>query len=100
VMKNHHGGVILVGEHLYGYSDGSGWVCQNFQTGEEVWASKNLGKGAIAFADGMFYCLDEGSGTVVLIDASPKGWQEHGRFKLDPQSKHRPSSGRVWTHPV
>ena len=34
VMKNHHGGVILVGEHLYGYSDGSGWICQNFETGD------------------------------------------------------------------
>ena len=25
-MQNHHGGVILVGDHLYGHSDGSGWV--------------------------------------------------------------------------
>jgi outer membrane protein assembly factor BamB len=101
VMKNHHGGVILVGEHLYGYSDGPGWVCQNFMTGEEVWAEKNaLGKGAIGCADGMFYCLDEGTGTVVLIDASSEGWKEHGRFKLDPQSKIRSSQGRVWTHPV
>jgi outer membrane protein assembly factor BamB len=100
VMKNHHGGVILVGEHLYGHSDGPGWVCQNFKTGEEVWAAKNLGKGAIGYADGMFYCLDEGNGTVALIDASSKGWQEHGRFKLDPQSNIRSRDGRIWTHPV
>ena len=27
VLKNHHGGVILVGDYLYGHSDGggSGW---------------------------------------------------------------------------
>ena len=101
VMKNHHGGVILVGDHLYGYSDGPGWICQDFKSGDEVWAERNkLGKGAIACADGMLYCLDEGSGTVVLIEASPKGWSEHGRFKLDPQTKIRSPQGRIWTHPV
>jgi len=101
VMKNHHGGVILVGDHLYGHSDGSGWVCQDFKTGNEVWSERSkLGKGAIACADGMLYCLDEGSGTVALIEASPKGWSEHGRFKLEPQTKIRSPQGRIWTHPV
>ena len=100
VMKNHHGGVVLVGDLLYGYSDGPGWIAQNFKTGEEVWASKALGKGAVHYADGMLYCLDEGTGTVVLAEASPKGWAEHGRFKLDPQTKQRKRDGRIWIHPV
>lgn len=99
VIKNHHGGVILVGDHLYGHGDPA-WVCQNFKTGEEVWSQKSFGKGAIGAADGMLYCLEEGSGTVVLIEASPKGWKESGRFKLDPQTKIRSSRGRIWTHPV
>jgi outer membrane protein assembly factor BamB len=101
VMKNHHGGVILVGDHLYGYSDGSGWMCQDFKTGDEVWAEREkLGKGAIAHADGMLYCLDEGRSTLVLIEASPKGWNEQGRFTLEPQSKLRSRDGKIWTHPV
>lgn len=101
VMKNHHGGVILVGDHLYGHSDGSGWVCQDFKTGEEVWAERNkLGKGAIACADGMLYCLDERSGVVALVEASPKGWNELSRFTLEPQTKIRSPQGRIWTHPV
>lgn len=99
VIKNHHGGVILVGDHLYGHAD-PGWVCQNFKTGEEVWSHRGFGKGAVGYADGMLYCVEEGSGTVVLVEASPAGWKEHGRFKLDPQSKIRSSSGRIWTHPV
>jgi outer membrane protein assembly factor BamB len=99
VMKNHHGGVILVGDYLYGHAD-PGWTCQNFKTGEEVWNYRGFGKGAIAFADGMLYCLDESNGSVALIDASPKGWQEHGRFKLDPQTTIRTAQGRIWTHPV
>lgn len=100
VMKNHHGGVVRVGDHLYGYSDGPGWVCQNLQTGEEVWANKSLGKGAIHFADGMLYCLDEGSGEVALVEASPAGWNEKGRFRLEPQSEQRHPQGRIWPHPV
>ena len=100
VMKNHHGGVILVGNHLYGHSDGPGWVCQDFKTGTEVWVSKNLGKGAIAYADGMLYLLEEGSGTVALIDASPQGWKERSRFKLEPQTTRRNPQGHIWTHPV
>ena len=100
LMVNHHGGVILLGEHVYGHSESSGWVCQNFKTGEAAWQEKKLGKGAIGYADGMFYCLEENSGNVVLIEASPKAWSEKGRFKLDPQTTIRSARGKIWTHPV
>ena len=101
VMKNHHGGVILVGDYLFGHSDGGGWICQKFLTGEQVWSEKGkLGKGAIGFADGMFYCISEDGGDVALIEASPTGWSEKGRFKLDPQTTIRNPQGRIWTHPV
>ena len=101
VMKNQHGGAILLGDHVYGYSDGVGWVCQDLSTGQRVWREREaLGKGAIAYADGRFYCLAENSGEVVLIAASPAGWQEHGRFTLEPQTNLRKDSGKIWTHPV
>ncbi len=101
IMKNHHGGVIKYGEHLFGYSDGGGWMCQDFKSGELVWNEKKaLTKGAIACADKKFYLLEESTGTVVLIDASSRGWKERGRFKLDPQTSQRKPAGKVWTHPV
>lgn len=101
VMKNHHGGVILLGDHLYGYSDGPGWTCQSWKSGEEVWAEKKaLRKGAIYYADGKFILLEETSGRVVLIEASPKGWHEISRFKMDPQTSKRSPKGKVWTHIV
>jgi outer membrane protein assembly factor BamB len=99
VMKNHHGGVILVGDHVYGHAD-AGWTCQDFKTGEQVWNDRKFNKGAVGFADGMLYCVEEGSGTVALVEASPDSWKEHGRFKLDPQTKIRSPQGRIWTHPV
>lgn len=100
-MVNHHGGVILLDGRLYGYSDRLGWLCQDLKTGDKVWAEKGvLGKGAIAYADGMFYCLAEQDGTLALIDASAEGWKERSRFKLTPQTKQRSPRGKVWTHPV
>lgn len=101
LMANHHGGVILLNDHLYGFSDGKGWVCQEFETGDKAWREKGvLGKGAIAYAEDHFYCLSEDEGEVVLIDATTDGWQEHGRFKLDPQTTIRKDKGRIWVHPV
>lgn len=100
-MVNHHGGVILVGDYLYGHSDKGGWTCQNFKTGEVQWAERGkLGKGAIHCADGMLYLLEENSGNVVLIEASPNGWNEKGRFQLGPQTAQRNPKGKIWTHPV
>jgi outer membrane protein assembly factor BamB len=72
-----------------------------FATGKKIWSEKDaFGKGAIAYADGMFYCLSEDDGEVVLIDASPEGWQEHGRFTPSPQSAMPKKEGKFWTHPV
>ncbi|QDV75017.1 PQQ-binding-like beta-propeller repeat protein [Botrimarina mediterranea] len=101
VMKNKHGGVVLLDGKLYGHSDGVGWVCQDFETGETVWRERSaLEMGAIGYADGRFVCLGEDSGEVVLIEASPEGWKEHGRFKLDPQTEQRKPQGKIWVHPV
>ncbi len=95
-MTNHHGGVILLGDHLYGYSDGRGWVCQDFKSGEQVWANPGVGKGAIAYADGHFYCRSEGrEGKVGLIEATSKGYVEKGGFKQPERSKES-----AWAHPV
>lgn len=100
LMQNHHGGVVLVDGHLYGHSDSTGWLCQNFKTGEQVWASRKLGKGAVTYADGMLYCLDENNGTVALVEASPKEWIEKSRFTLEPRTAIRTKDNKVWTHPV
>ena len=100
VMKNHHGGVVLVDGYIYGHSDGNGWVCQDLKTGKEVWSNKGFGKGAVHFADGMLYCLNEKSGEVALVEASPKGWNQKGHFTLAPLSAQRNPQGGIWPHPV
>ena len=55
-----------------------------------------LGKGAIAYADGHLYCrAQDGPGTIALIEAAPTGWKETGRF--DQPNRSRDNS---WAQPV
>jgi outer membrane protein assembly factor BamB len=101
VMVNHHGGVLKFGDHTYGFSDGRGWICQDFKTGERVWDGRGkLGKGSLTCADGRLYLYSESDGACVLIDASPAGWNETGRFKIPKETKIDRKSGGIWTHPV
>ena len=101
-MTNHHGGVIKVGDHLYGFSDAKGLICQDWKTGEMVWNEKGqfTTKGSVHVADGQIYALNEDDGTLTLVDVDPKEFKQKGQFKLDPQSPNRNPKGKVWTHPV
>jgi hypothetical protein len=94
--------VIKIGDYLYGHSDRpqAGWVCQDWKTGEEVWRNNDFGKGAVHYADGRLYCLEEDSGVVALVEPSTAGWKEISRFELSPKTTKRKPSGRIWTHPV
>lgn len=90
-MGVHHGGVVRVGDHIYGL-DG-GLICKDFLSGENAWKARSVSKGSLVAADGMLYLLGEGH-DVALAEATPEGYREHGRFKI--QSHGRPS----WAHPV
>jgi outer membrane protein assembly factor BamB len=101
VMDNKHGGVVRVGDYVYGWSDkGNQWVCQELKTGKKVWGSKALGRGSITCADGCLYCYSEDKGTLVLVPASPDGWKETGRFTIPRHTQRREFNNNIWTHPV
>jgi outer membrane protein assembly factor BamB len=92
-MKNHHGGVIRLGEYLYGTS-GAALVCVEFQTGAVKWRERAAGKGSLAAADGHLYVRGE-QGAVVLVQASPAGYKEKGRFQQPFRSRFH-----TFPHPV
>ena len=98
-LMNHHGNVVLVGDHVYGSGQGK-WVFQDFKTGEVVWSERKFPSGAVTFADGRLYLFSENDGSAALIEASKEGWKEHGRLKLPKQSKQRQPAGKVWAPPV
>ena len=101
LLSNHHGGVINIGNNVFGHSDtGSRWVCFDFTKDAKDPASEfKFGKGSMTYADGRFYLYSEGQGEVVLVDASPEEWKEKGRFTIPEKSTPR-RGGSIWTHPV
>ncbi|MBD3676108.1 MAG: PQQ-like beta-propeller repeat protein [Planctomycetaceae bacterium] len=100
-MKNHHGGLVLLGDTIYGHSD-AGWVAMDFMTGEDLWRERGLKKGSVTYADGMLYCVEEPvNGRVALVEATREEYREHGTFKLPELSEFRSSrGGLIWAHPV
>jgi outer membrane protein assembly factor BamB len=99
VIQNHHGGVIQIGDYVYG-SDPKGLTCQEFKTGKVPWVEKKVGKGSVVAADGCLYCYGEKDGTLICVEANPTKYVEKGRFKIPQTSDKRKKSGGVWTHPV
>lgn len=96
-LANKHGGVVLVGDHLYGDSEDAGIpYCAELQTGKTLWKKRGSGKRSVsvAAADGRLY-LRYSDGTMVLAAADPEAYVETSSFKI-PGSGARPS----WSHPV
>ena len=96
-LANKHGGIVLVGDYLYGDSDDKGTpFCADFMTGEIKWKSRGAGRKSIAVcaADGHLY-FQYANGTLALVKADPAKMNEVSSFKV-PGSGKRPS----WAHPV
>lgn len=98
-FQNHHGGFVLVGDHIYGgHGHNKGFpICIEMATGKVVWGgdSRNAGTGsaAVVYADGNVYFRYQ-NGLVVLIEATPTGYSEKGSFSIPDATN--PS----WPHPV
>jgi len=92
-LANHHGGVVRVGDAIYG-TNNSSLVCIDFKTGETKWDNRSVGKGSIMAADGRLYVRSE-KGPLALVEATPSGYKEDGRFE-QPDRSAKPS----WPHPV
>jgi outer membrane protein assembly factor BamB len=91
-MKNHHGGLILHNDHIYGFSDAI-LTCMEFKTGTVKWKDRSVGKGSLSFADGNLYVVSERY-VVGLVEANPDAYKEKGRFSISDFGL--PS----WAHPV
>lgn len=97
-FQNHHGGMILHQGHVYagsGHNKGLP-VAVELKSGKLAWGpqrNEGTGSAAVAFADGRVY-LRYQNGKVVLVEATPAGYKEHGSFDIP--EVHHPS----WPHPV
>jgi outer membrane protein assembly factor BamB len=91
-MRNHHSSSVLIGDYLYGFSSAI-LTAIKFDTGEIAWRDRSVGKGSLVYADGRLYCFSE-RGVIGLVEATPSGYVERGRFRIEPGELE------TWTHPV
>ncbi|HYE97269.1 MAG TPA: PQQ-binding-like beta-propeller repeat protein [Planctomycetota bacterium] len=92
-MVNHHGGFVVVGDHVYG-TDERALKCLELKTGKVVWENNCVGKGSVAFADGHLVVRSE-RGPIAWVRATPEGYKEAGRFDQPDRS-----GKEAWPHPV
>jgi outer membrane protein assembly factor BamB len=97
------GGAVCVGDYVYGSDAGGDLVCMDIKTGDVKWHDSSVGWGSLCCADGMLYVRGQGGNgfgpekpaRVALVEATPDGYKEHGRFE-QPEHGNKPA----WPHPV
>ncbi|MBI1917878.1 MAG: hypothetical protein HYS12_24550, partial [Planctomycetes bacterium] len=96
-FQNHHGGVLLLGEYVYGgHGSNNGLpTCVELRTGRVVWKERGPGVGsaAVVYADGCLYFRYQ-NGVVALIEASAGGYHLKGTLRIPG------AGGDSWAHPV
>jgi outer membrane protein assembly factor BamB len=102
-FENHHGGVILVGDCIYG-GDGQNKgvpVCLDLLTGEIKWKALDWqrkaranGSAAVLYADGNLIFRFDRAAKLALIEATPDEFRVKGVFTA------AVDEGPAWAHPV
>jgi outer membrane protein assembly factor BamB len=98
VIKPHVGGMVLVGNYIYGSTHDNNsfgrWVCVDWTTGKTMWATEWKNKGSVIAADGLLYLYEEKTANIALVRPSPE--------KLDIISSFKLPKGDFpfWAHPV
>lgn len=96
-FENHHGGIVCIGNHVYGGHGNSRGApkCIDLATGKILWNGKapERGSAAVLYADGhLIFRYDRG--LVALIEATPEAFRLKGTFQ--PLT----GEGPAWAHPV
>ncbi len=98
ILDNHHGHVVLVGEHLYGSNwinnNKGNWVALDWLSGKPAYEAEWMTKGSIIAAEGMLYCYDERQGNLALVRATPQGFGVVSSFRVSA------GDGPHWAHPA
>ena len=88
------GGAVLMDGYIYTSGDKNReWRCLDWESGKEMYASTEIGKGVVIYADGMLYCYSE-RGERALVKPDPSG------FNVVSKTKVTLGSEQHWAHPA
>lgn len=98
ILDTHIGGVVEVNGFIYGsnwVSNSKGnWVCQEWNTGKVMYEQEWFNKGAILYADGHLYCIEEKNGNIALVLPDPSGFKVKSTFRV------KEGTGPYFSHPT
>lgn len=98
-LGNKHGGVILIGDYLYGGAEDQQIIyCAELMSGDVKWKGRGSGSNSASVigADGKLYIRFQ-NGVMALAKADPSGYKEISSFTVPGSGdSDKPS----WAHPV
>jgi outer membrane protein assembly factor BamB len=93
-LDNRMGGAVFMDGYLYGSGDnGRSWQCVDWKTGEQKYASTEMGKGACIAANDKLIGYSE-KGELFMAEANPAA------FKVISKTKVTLGAEQHWAHPV
>lgn len=90
-MASHFNTSIFMNGHLFGPSNPN-LVCLDPRTGEAAWKQSGFERGGVVGVDGVILALSGNQGFLAMVEATPDGYNELGRFT--------PLGGQSWTAPI
>ena len=91
-VQAHFNSPVYYNGVMFCNSDPGYLVCLNAGKGGTVWRQQGFQKGGLVVVDGVIIALDGKGGDVIMVNATPDGYQELGRI--------RPLGGQSWTPPI
>jgi outer membrane protein assembly factor BamB len=89
-LKNHWSSSVALGDLIFGF-DNATLKCLDAKTGDQLWAKRGFGKGALVVADNKLYILAD-NGRLAMAKASKDGYEELGSVEA--------MKGKCWTAPT
>ena len=93
-MDSRIGGAVVIEGLLYGSGDKSReWQCINWDTGEMLYSTKDIGNGVVISAEGLLYFYSQ-RGELALVKPGANS------FDIISETRVSMGSGQHWAHPV
>jgi outer membrane protein assembly factor BamB len=95
-FDNMMGGVVKIGDHIYGSDSGEKgrfWYCIDWETGKIQYKEGGLTPGVVIAADGLLYCYSD-RGIMALVRPNPQKFEIISQFPITLGTRQH------WAHPV
>ncbi len=94
-LDSQMGGAVWINDFIIGsgHQNDRNWQCIDAKTGNQLFVSKEIGKGAVIYAEGLFYCYAD-NGEMGIMEISDNSFKLKSKFRIVLGTEQH------WAHPV